>query len=806
MHRFLRYSPILLSAVAGFAADDGRAIREALAALQRGEFARAEQTLQSEVKVRPNDSSALTLLGVALDSQKKFKEADEIHRRAAALAPNSPDVWNNYGNHMLGRGDAEAARKLYLKVVALAPTHYNANIQLARLALKGKRGGEALGYLKHLPAAQLESPTLAPPHVAALYLAGEVVEADKVSTRWLAASAGDLGLSFSMGLALADAGKFEKAEPFFAQALALAPSDFNVLSSLGVTAWRNGHFERAREVLEAAQRQQPQNVDILYNLACVDHAANRTEAAIGLLAQAARLAPRRSDIQKMLAITTGDVGALDDSAAAWNRYLQLEPGDDVARRERGFTAIQMGRLEQGMADLQWFAARHPDDAVVHFELGAAENKDDPAHALVEFDRALALQADFAAAHSARGSLYYQMGKPEIALADLEAAAVLRPDDAVSLDRLGQTYLALDRAADAVRVLRKAAALAPEDSKTQLHLARALADAGMAAESKAAMDRFRQLGPAVNKAVPGGLVDYLALTPEQRRADYRKRVEQLVLEHPQDAAAQVTWLRVLLEENQLSQAAITAGAIAALKPSAVVLTDAGRSLLDARQYAPARDLLQKAAATAGTPADVTLDLAIATLHATGAAEAMRLLDGVADTARTGYWHLAKAEALDAMGKPLEAAQELEQALRVSPRESGIYIQACAFLLRQGKAEDAMRISGRALEALSGNREVLLLRAVVLQHAKRFDEAGQLLEQVQNRWPEWPAGWLAGGIVLGVRGRQDEARTALATALALGANGALVKRYVDNLPTAAGQAADLTFLFPAQPERTNPSRDR
>jgi tetratricopeptide (TPR) repeat protein len=255
----------------------------------------------------------------------------------------------------------------------------------------------------------------------------------------------------------------------------------------------------------------------------------------------------------------------------------------------------------------------------------------------------------------------------------------------------------------------------------------------------------------------------------------------------------------LEENQLSQAAITAGAIAALKPSAVVLTDAGRLLLDARQYAPACDLLQKAAATAGTPAGVTLDLAIATLHATGAAEATLLLDGVPDAARTGSWYLAKADALDAMGKPLEAAQAMEQALRLSPREAGIYIQACAFLLRQGKAEDAMRISGRAMEALPENREVLLLRAVVLQHAKRFDEAGQLLEQVQNRWPEWPAGWLAGGIVLGARGRQDEARTALATALALGANGVLVKRYVDNLSTAAGKPADLTLLLPAQASR-------
>ena len=143
------------------------------------------------------------------------------------------------------------------------------------------------------------------------------------------------------------------------------------------------------------------------------------------MAQAARLDPRRSDVQKLLAMTTGDLGALDDSAAAWDRYIQLEPKDDVGRRERGFTAFKKGLFEQGLADIQWYVGRHPDDPVGHFELGAMENKDNPAEALKEYDRALALKPDFGAVHSERGSLYYQMGKPETALPDLQAAVAAR---------------------------------------------------------------------------------------------------------------------------------------------------------------------------------------------------------------------------------------------------------------------------------------------------------------------------------------------------------------------------------------------
>ena len=797
MYRVFGYSSILLALAIALAADDGPAIREALAALQRGDFAAAERTLRPEVKARPNDGAALTLLGVALDNQKKFQEAGEVHRRAAASAPASPDVWNNYANHLLATSDEEGARKLYLRVVGLDHANYNANVQLVRLALKGKKRAEALGYFKHLPADQQDAPNLAPIRVAALYLAGETVEADHLTAHWLVAAKSDLGGSFSIGVALADAGQLEKAAEFFTQALALAPSDFNALVNLGVVAWRTGNYQRAREVLLAAERQQPQNVDVLYNLACVDQADKRPEAAVARLAQAARLAPERSDVQKLLALATGDLGAMDDSAAAWDRYLKLEPNDDVARRERGLTAIRMGRFEQGMADLRWFVSRHPDDAVGHFELGVALNKDNPAQALTEFDRALALKADFAAAHSARGSLYYQMAKPEAALADLEAVAGLRPDDAVSLDRLGQTYLALDRAADAVRVLRQAAALAPDDSKTQLHLARALADAGQAAESKAAMDRFRQLGPVVNKAVPGGLVDYLGLTPEQRRADYRRRVERVVREHPEDAAAQVTYLRLLLEEGESPRAVEVARQIAALKPAAAVLADAGRALLEARQYAPARELLEKAVAAA---ADVELDLAIAAFHAAGPAEGTRLLDGVPEAARGGDYYLARAEMLDASGNAPEAAAALEQALRASPRRSGLYLQVGSFLLRKGRTGDALRVSDEAMQAFAEEREILLMRAVVLEQADRGGEAAPLLEQMQNRWPEWPAGWLAQGLILARHGRRGEARAALATALALGAQSPEVRHYLEEIAAGKeGQPPDLTDLLLSKPSR-------
>ena len=90
-------------------------------------------------------------------------------------------------------------------------------------------------------------------------------------------------------------------------------------------------------------------MNVLYSLAFVEEASRHWEPAVMHLASCeARSAA--ADVQRLLAVTTIEFGALDDSSAAWERYLQLVPGDDHGRRERGYLASRMGKLEQGIAN------------------------------------------------------------------------------------------------------------------------------------------------------------------------------------------------------------------------------------------------------------------------------------------------------------------------------------------------------------------------------------------------------------------------------------------------------------------------
>ena len=761
---------LILTAVVALAqpADPAAPMRDAIAAMQRGDFPSAEKKLRAEIAAHPDHAMALSLLGVALDNLKRSPEAADFHRRAVAKSPRSPDVLNNYAAHLWLAGNEKEARSIYLKVVAIDAWHYQANLQLARLALKEKNAADAMRYLDRLPAPQRDKPEILLLRMEASYLGGSGAQGDTLSSQLLQMSRTDLKLSFAAGMALTNAHQYGKGQEFFENALKIDPSDFNLLYNTGVAASYAGHHQRAREVLAAALAQQPQNVDVLYALAFATEALNQYESAVRLLAQAGKLAPRRADVQRLLALTTFEMGALDDATDAWDRYLQLEPNDETAQRERSYTLAKRGKLDQAIPGLESFAAKHPGDVVGHYELGQAQRSVDTAKALAHLDKAIELDPNYAPARTARGSLYYQDGRPEAAVKDLEIAVSLRPDDAAGLDRLGQAYAALDRASDAVRVLRKAAQLAPDDSKTLLHFARALADAGNMDESKTVMDRFRNLGPEKQNVVPPGLVEYMSLTEDQRRADYRARVEKTVQSHPEDATARLALLKLLLQDGVSDRVTETVRGFAGLNPSASLLADAGRVLLAAKWDALAVDLLTKAAVDppADMAAGIARDLAIATLRAGDAAKGLALLDRVPASARAGDYYLARAEILMAAESQVVRAA-IDQALRTAPPSTDFYLYATAFLVRNKLDSEALRFLDQAAGSLPGDREILLLRAGALDLLGRTGDAEHLFGEIENRWPEWYPAWAAHGIVAKAHHEPAKAQHLLDTAKALGA---------------------------------------
>ncbi len=747
----------------------GPDFQDAVTALQRGDAPAAEQKLRAELKNSPDEPEALSLLGVALDNQKKFQEAGEAHQHAVARATGVPliGILHNYGNHLMLAGDAKAARETFLKAVSLDASDLYADFQLAQLAVNAGNGQEALQYLNQIPANQSDAPNVAILRLAALDLADNSSDADILFHKLASATENDATLSASLAMSLVQARQFGQAETFLTHALAPDPTNFNLLYQLGVVASRAGHNDRAVEVLEKALRQQPQNVDVMYALAFVYRARKQPEQAVRTVAPATKLAPQRADVWQLLALAESDIRAYTDSVNAWEHYVALRPDDDQGRRERGFGKANIKQADAGMADLEWYVEHHPDDATGYYELGVAQAVDDQEKGLATLDKAVALEPDYVEARSARGALNYQLGKAEAARSDLEFAALKRPDSAMILDRLGQTYVLLDRQQDALRVLRRAAELAPGDAKMQLHFANALAQAGQTAESKVFMDRYRELGGAIN--VPArGVMDYLSLTPEEQHASYQARLEKAVTEHPEEVTNEMFYLKFLIGDNKIDQAVTTAKKVLALKPGPIIMADAGHTMLVARQYEIARNFLNQAGATAA----VDLDLAIVAFHLDGAMAGLQRLDRIPETARNADYYAARAEMLDANGKSDDAITAMTKAVETEPDRVDIYWRAAILLIKDQHAAEARGLLDRASKTLRQEATLPVIRAVVEELDGNTADSLKVLDDARHRWPESAAVWAAQGMVFAAERKSDEARKSLEAAVSLGAHSAEV----------------------------------
>lgn len=104
------------------------------------------------------DLRALMMKGMQLDSQQRFSEAEPYYQQALKLAPKSPQVLNNVGNHYLASGHRDQAREFYLKTIEIDPHHTNAILQLAQMCVEDKDGKQALAYLSRLRSPENSDP------------------------------------------------------------------------------------------------------------------------------------------------------------------------------------------------------------------------------------------------------------------------------------------------------------------------------------------------------------------------------------------------------------------------------------------------------------------------------------------------------------------------------------------------------------------------------------------------------------------------------------------------------------------------
>jgi tetratricopeptide (TPR) repeat protein len=484
------------------------------------------------------------------------------------------------------------------------------------------------------------------------------------------------------------------------------------------------------------------------------------------LLQAQRLAPQRSDIPLLLAQMTEKLGFYGDAATAYNQYLKLQPGDDIARRERGYALARSGKLREGIQDLEWYARKHPKEVRGLYELAMAETLGDREKAIEHLNQALKIDSNFLPARFARAVLNSEDGRPAQSIEDLKFFLKHEPKDARALDQLGLAYLLLDQPQAAASILSQAVELNPQDPTLLIHYSRALRKLGRRQEAEALLIRFKQTGPDRGARARAGLFDYFKLSPAEQQAQYLANLERSARADPKDAHLKLRLAKALVSQNKELEALDIFREIRALTTDARLLADCGKALLEYGQYGLAREFLEPAVEADPPVGETRLDLAIAVFHTAGPGEGLLVLDKMPAGQRQGDYYLLRAQILDASGRFKEAAQALNRGILSSPTRPDLYHQASLFLIKHEKYDESLGLLQQAIKALPNAPELLVTEAITHELMKQPDQAKKVLTQIQSRWPEWDLPYLIQGIILEIHLYSEEAKAQLEIAIALG----------------------------------------
>src|SRR5271165_1104512 len=107
-----------------------RRFQSAQAHFDSGQYAAAQQELESLVKALPRNFEVQELLGLVYSAEGQEEKATTPFEQAVRLHPDSGPARNNLAANLVQRGKTSLAEKEFQKVVELEPESFDANHNL----------------------------------------------------------------------------------------------------------------------------------------------------------------------------------------------------------------------------------------------------------------------------------------------------------------------------------------------------------------------------------------------------------------------------------------------------------------------------------------------------------------------------------------------------------------------------------------------------------------------------------------------------------------------------------------------------
>jgi len=282
---------------------------------------------------------------------------------------------------------------------------------------------------------------------------------------------GESDREFARGVQLQQVGDLAGASRAYEAALKLAPRRIDALSNLGLAYGGLHQYARAVQSFERALTIDPGQPTVLFNLGLTYLQAGQNENARRRLAELAKLQSDNFLARHYLGVSLLKLGRMQDGMAELEGVVTAHPEDLEAAYTLASAYITSKQLENARRLIDSVIGRH-ETAEAHLIAGsyymAAQ---DFRQAVVELRRAQELNPALPELGASLGGAYAMTGSQDMAMQLFEAYHQKNPNDFDTLAFLGWLYLESDRVDDAEKILNKAHQVRPRDLEVMFQLAR-----------------------------------------------------------------------------------------------------------------------------------------------------------------------------------------------------------------------------------------------------------------------------------------------------------------------------------------------
>jgi tetratricopeptide (TPR) repeat protein len=400
--------------------------------LERGRYIAAVQSLETAIRLDPNQLGAHLLLAAVSFQTGRLDEAKSSLHNCIRAAPEL------------------------------------AGLYLFRALVYGQDGNRALGAAREAPDRRVE---------AAYYFAA----AEDDYGRSLALNVSPsfhYGLLVNRGGMYLQSGRLDLAAADLEAAIPLNPTHYAAYFQLFHVRRRQDRLEEAARALDRAIEREQGRPELFRARAELvsrpagkdrdplkDLTPDQRSAAIHDLEQAIRLeksVSQKARDQAERGRLLFAAGQTDEALAAYEAALRLVPDDPRALHLRAFALLDLNRLDELLAACDQALARGPPSADLLEARGLARlERKDYGGAISDFTVGLTMVADSAPLHKHRGWSYVLSDAFRLALADFDAALAIDPELADAYSGRGLARVALgswrEALADADQAVRLATA-------------------------------------------------------------------------------------------------------------------------------------------------------------------------------------------------------------------------------------------------------------------------------------------------------------------------------------------------------------